>query len=194
MSISQQQFPDYELDDVRRVSTPQGVKAMFHPLRGTVLELLLERAATVQELAAAVERPKSSVAYHVGLLASAGLLKVIRTRTVRGREERFYGRTARSFYVEGPGPERTESTPNWFVAIAAESEQAQRDDNLRAGKRYAWISDDDADEFWFRVIALVNEYAQLPRTENGVAYAFQTALYPTKHPRLPQPHDTESED
>src|SRR5262245_61705104 len=69
MSISQQ-FPDYELDEVRRVSSPQAIKAMFHPLRGTLLELLLERAATVQELAAAVERPKSSIAYHVGLLAS----------------------------------------------------------------------------------------------------------------------------
>jgi hypothetical protein len=188
MSISQR-FPDYELDDVRRVSSPQAIKAMFHPLRGTLLELLLERAATVQELAAAVERPKSSIAYHVGLLASAGLLKVIRTRKVRGREERYYGRTARVFYVEGPGPERTESTPNYFEAIAAETEQAQRDDNLRAGKRYAWISDDDADEFWFRVIELVNEYAQLPRSDHGEAYAFLTALYPTKHPRLPKPND-----
>jgi hypothetical protein len=188
MSISQR-FPDYELEDVRRVSSPQEIKAMFHPLRGILLELLLERAATVQELAAAVERPKSSVAYHVGLLASAGLLRIIRTRKVRGREERYYGRTARVFYVEGPGPERTESTPNYFEAIAAESEQSQRDDNLRAGKRYAWISDDDADEFWFRVIELVNEYAQLPRSDQGEAYAFLTALYPTKHPRLPKPND-----
>jgi DNA-binding transcriptional ArsR family regulator len=189
MSISQQQFPDYELDDVRRISTPQEIKALFDPFRGILMELLLERAATVQELAAAVERPKSSVAYHVGLLTSAGLLRVVRTRKVRGIEERFYGRTARMFYVLGPGPERTESTPNWFEGIAAESEQAQRDDNLRAGKRYAWISDEDADEFWFRVIQLVNEYAQLPRAEGGEAYAFLTALYPTKYPRLPKASD-----
>jgi DNA-binding transcriptional ArsR family regulator len=189
MSISQQKFPDYDLDDVLRVSAPQQIKAMFDPFRGILLELLLERAATVQELAAAVERPKSSVAYHVGLLAKAGLLKVVRTRKVRGIEERFYGRTARMFYVLGPGPERTESTPNWFEAIAAESEQAQRDDNLRATKRYAWLTDEDADEFQFRVFELLSEYAQLPRAENGTAYAFVTALYPTKHPRLPKPSD-----
>lgn len=193
MSISQR-FPDYELEGVRRVSSPQEIKAMFQPLRGTLLELLLERAATVKELAAAVERPKSSVAYHVGLLASTGLLKVVRTRKVRGIEERYYGRTARIFYVEGPGPERTESTPNFFEAIAAESAQAQRDDNLRAMKRYAWISDDDADEFQYRVFELVNEYAQLPRSEQGEAYAFLTALYPTKHPRLPKPDDTLNDD
>ena len=72
---------------------------MSDSLRGTLLELVLERAATVGELAAAVGRPKSSVAHHVGVLVDAGLLKVVRTRRVRAIDERFYGRTARIFYV-----------------------------------------------------------------------------------------------
>lgn len=38
------------------------LRAMADPLRTTVLDLLLERAATVGELAAAVGRPNSSVA------------------------------------------------------------------------------------------------------------------------------------
>ncbi len=184
-----QQFPDYELEDVRVVTSPQEVKAMFDPLRGTLLELLLERAATVQELAAAVERPKSSVAYHVGLLTAAGLLKVVRTHKVRGTEERYYGRTARIFYVGGPSADQPEPAQNYFATVATESEPAQRDDNLRAIRRYAWISDADADEFWYRVFNLVNEYAQLPRADGGQAYAFLTALYPTKHPRLPKAKD-----
>lgn len=180
-----QQFPDYDLDDVCVVSSPEAVKAMFDPFRGTLLELLLERAATVQELAAAVQRPKSTVAYHVGLLTAAGLLKVVRTHKVRGIDERYYGRTARIFYVGGPRADQPEPEQNYFAAVATESEPAQRDDNLRAIKRYAWISDADADEFWYRVFNLVNEYAQLPRTDGGEAYAFLTALYPTEHPRLP---------
>lgn len=177
-----QQLPDYDLDDVRVVSSPQAIKAMFDPLRGTLLQLLLERAASVQELAAAVERPKGSVAYHVGLLAAADLLKVVHTRKVRGIDERFYGRTARIFYVGGP---MSEPPPGPFEEIAAESAPAQRDDNLRSIKRYAWISDADADEFWYRAFQLVNEYAQLPRDDEGEAYAFVAALYPTHHPRLP---------
>lgn len=185
-----QQFPDYELEDVRVVSSPQEVKAIFDPFRGTLLELLLERAATVQELAAAVERPKSTVAYHVGLLTDAGLLKVIRTRKVRGIEERFYGRTARIFYVGGPKREPAEPTAKFFTTAANESVPAYRDDNLRGIKRYSWISDADAEEFWRRVFELVNEYAQLPRSaDGGQAYAFLAALYPTKHPRLPDPED-----
>lgn len=184
-----QQLPDYELEDARVVSTPQEVKAIFDPFRGTLLELLLERAATVQELAAAVGRPKSTVAYHVGLLADAGVLKVVRTRKVRGIDERFYGRTARIFYVGGHRPEHPERMPNYITTAAAESVPAHRDDKLRAIKRYAWIAEQDAEEFWLRVFALVNEYAQLPRSsEAGQAYAFLAAIYPTDHPRLPDPH------
>src|SRR3954469_3255427 len=70
-----------------------------HPLRTTILGLLHERAATVTELAVALGRPKSTVAHHVKVLAEAGLVRVVRTRRVRAIEERFYGRTARMFYV-----------------------------------------------------------------------------------------------
>lgn len=188
MSISQQ-IPDYELDDVRIVTSTQELKAMFDPFRGTLLELLLERAASVQELAAAVGRPKSTVAYHVELLAAAGMLKVVRTRTVRGREERFYGRTARVFYVGRITPEQTALIPNRMAEWAAEAAPAHAADNLRAIKRYAWIDDADAEQFYRRVLELVNEFARLPRRRRGKAHAFMVALYPTEHPRLPDPDD-----
>jgi DNA-binding transcriptional ArsR family regulator len=183
-----QPSPDYELEDVRIVSSTEELKALFDPFRETLLDLLLERAATVGELAAAVGRPKSSVAYHVALLTNAGLLKVVRTRKVRAIEERFYGRTARIFYVGRITAEQLELIPNYVTTSAAESAPAHRDDNLRAIKRYAWISDADAAEFWRRVFELVNEYSQLPRSgESGKAHAFLAALYPTDHPRLPEP-------
>ncbi len=44
------------------LTQPSQVKALGHPLRNTILGLLHERAATVTELATAVERPKSTVA------------------------------------------------------------------------------------------------------------------------------------
>src|ERR1043165_9229573 len=91
--------PDYDLADRIALTRPSQVKAIGHPLRTTILGLLHERAATVTELATAVERPKSTVAHHVKVLTEAGLLQVVRTRRVRAIEERFYGRTARLFYV-----------------------------------------------------------------------------------------------
>src|SRR5690606_41812617 len=87
--------PDYELADTLEIDSPEQVQAISHPLRTTIIGLLHERAATVSELAQAVRRPKSTVAYHVGVLHDAGLLRVVRTRRVRAVEERSYGRNAR---------------------------------------------------------------------------------------------------
>src|SRR5690348_814553 len=108
-------LPDYELDEVRIVSSPTELKAMFHDLRSTLLELLHERAATVAELASAVGRPGSTVAYHVGVLVDAGLLQIVRTRRVRAIDERYYGRTARIFYVGRIQPEQLPMITNYLT-------------------------------------------------------------------------------
>src|SRR5436309_2350948 len=71
--------PDYELADRIALTQPSDVRALSHPLRNTILSLLHERAATVTELAAAVGRPKSTVAHHVNVLVDAGLVRVVRT-------------------------------------------------------------------------------------------------------------------
>ena len=93
------QIPDYDLDEMIVVTAPGQLRALADPLRGTLLDLLLERAATVTEMALAVDRPKSTVAYHVNLLVDSGLLQVVRTRRVRAIEERYYGRIARTIYI-----------------------------------------------------------------------------------------------
>ena len=124
--------PDYELVDRMALTAPAQVKAIGHPLRTTILQLLHERAATVTELAAAVERPKSTVAHHVDVLTRNGLLQVVRTRKVRAIEERFYGRTARMFYVAAePSPSGDEMPRDFndFEVAARESGAG-----VRAGK------------------------------------------------------------
>lgn len=93
------QWPDYELIDRIALTSTQQVRAVGHPLRTAILQLLHERAATVTELAAAIERPKGTIAHHVDVLVRAGLVRVVRTRKVRAIEERFYGRTARLFFM-----------------------------------------------------------------------------------------------
>ena len=186
---SNHQIPDYDLDDLRVVSSPQELRAMADPLRSTILELLLERAATVGELAAAVERPKSTVAYHVGVLADAGMLTVVRTRKVRAIDERFYGRTARIFYVGVINRSSDEQTPvciNDLSVAAAESIPAHDADVLRTIIRHARIPRERAAEFWERVFALTHEFMRLPRSGETV-YGFVAGLYPTEYPTLPEP-------
>lgn len=184
-----QEIPDYELDDVRIVTSNQELKAMFDPFRSTLLQLLLERAASIQELATATQRPKGTVAYHVRLLTDAGMLKIVRTRSIRGQEERFYGRTARLFGVGEIRPDQTALIPNTMAEWAADTVPAHEADELRAIRRYAWISDEHAHEFWNRVLQLVGESSQLPSRDRGRAHAFMAAFYPTERPRLPEPRE-----
>ena len=137
--------PDYDLADRLALTTPAQVKAIGHPLRTTILGLLHERAATVTELAVAVERPKSTVAHHVKVLAEAGLLQVVRTRRVRAIEERFYGRTARMFYVgveQGPDGDALPRDFNDFEVAARESAAAYLDGKLWGFIRHARVSRD----------------------------------------------------
>lgn len=185
MSIDRS-LPDYELDDLHIVTARTELKALFHPLRETLLDLVLERAATVKELAAAVDRPPSTVAYHVRVLVDAGLLKIVRTRKVRAIDERFYGRTARVFYVGQVQPEQVDMMPNALVEAAAESGPAHEADQLRAIHRHARIPRERAAEFWDKVFALTREFSATPRG-GDTTYAFVAGLYPSNYPSLPEP-------
>jgi DNA-binding transcriptional ArsR family regulator len=159
---------------------------MADPLRGTILDLLLERAATVSELAHAVRRPKSTVAHHVNVLMDAGLLRVVRTRRVRAIDERYYGRTARLFRVgEVNRPVGTPSAVGLspLARAAAEAVPAHEADDLRATLRHARIPAERAEAFWEHVLVLAQEFAKLPRSGNTV-YGFAVGLYPTDHPTL----------
>src|SRR5689334_8228581 len=101
--IAPSTYPDYELPDTVLADRPAQLKALGDRTRLTILDLVLERAATVSELAAALSRPKSTVAHHVEVLERAGLLRVVRTRKVRAVTEAYYGRTGRTVSVVNVG-------------------------------------------------------------------------------------------
>ena len=179
--------PDYDLADRLALTQPSQVKALGHPLRNTILGLLHERAATVTELAVAVRRPKSTVANHVKVLVDAGLVQVVRTRRVRAIEERFYGRTARMFYVSVERTADGEDMPrdfNDFEVAASESIDAFHDGKLWGFIRHARISEAQASDFWERMAELVAEFDRLPRSGDTM-YGFAVGVYPTDQPTLP---------
>ena len=181
--------PDYELADRIALTEPAQVKALSHPLRNTILGLLHERAATVTELATALGRPKSTVAHHVKVLTETGLLQVVRTRRVRAIEERFYGRTARLFYVgieRGPEGEELPRDFNDFEVAARESAAAFLEGKVWGFIRHARITEEQASEFWERMAELVAEFDRLPRAGKTM-YGFAVGVYPTDQPTLPDP-------
>ncbi|HEV8056250.1 MAG TPA: helix-turn-helix domain-containing protein [Nocardioidaceae bacterium] len=182
-----EQIPDYDLDEMVVVTAPEQLRALADPLRTTLLELLLERAATVTEMARAVDRPKSTIAYHVNLLVDAGLLRVVRTRRVRAIEERYYGRVARTLYIgvlnraEG---KQVVAAINGLAEAAAESAPAHAADELRCLLVHARIPIEEVRNFWAQVQELARRFAQIPRAGDQ-AYGFAAGLYPTDAPTLP---------
>jgi DNA-binding transcriptional ArsR family regulator len=188
MSINSR-IPDYDLVDRIELTTPAQLRAIANPLRSTILDLLLERAATVGELAVSLARPKSTVAHHVGVLVATGMLRVVRTRRVRAIDERSYGRTARTFMVgvvNRPGDAPLAVHANALSVAAAESVAAHEADDLRSILRHARIPRERVREFWDRVVTLSEEFAQVPRSGDTV-FGFAAGLYPTDHPTLPEP-------
>ena len=182
--------PDYDLDDTIELTSAVQLQALGNPLRTTILGLLHERAATVTELAIAVGRPKSTIAYHVSVLHAAGLVRVVRTRRVRAIEERYFGRTARMFYVGVGESAQDEALPldlNDLDVAAEESQQAYQAHRLWSFIRRARIPPERAAEFWTEAMALVHEFDRLPRS-GTIAYGFVIGIYPIRdYPVLPEP-------
>jgi len=186
MSVNQQ-VPDYQLDELLVVTAPEQLRALADPLRATLLELLLERAATVTEMARAVDRPKSTVAYHVNSLVDAGLLRVVRTRRVRAIDERYYGRVARTVYIgtlNRPEDREVVAAVNGLAEAAAEAAAAHAADELRCLLVHARIPIEEVRNFWAQVQEVARRFAQIPRSGDQV-YGFAAGLYPTDAPTLP---------
>ena len=168
--------PDYELADTVAADTPARLKALGDRVRLTILDLVLERAMSVTELAARLARPKGTVAHHVSVLHDAGLLQVVRSRRVRAVEERFYGRTGRTIELPGvPG-----ELPFLAMAIAEADHARMEADDACGGfsLRHARIPAERAAEWVDRVHALALEFAGQPRG-GDTEWALLVGVFPT---------------
>ena len=167
---------DYELDDVVRADTPEQIKALGDRLRLTILDLVLERAMTVSELAQRLGRAKGTIAYHVDLLMEVGLLKVVRTRRVRAVQERYYGRTGRTIAFPG-----TPGEMPFLADVLADVDLEALSAEECAGEftfRHARITPARVQEFAKRLDELALEFTTLPRG-GEVEFGLYLALFPT---------------
>jgi DNA-binding transcriptional ArsR family regulator len=171
---------DYDLEATVTADTPERLKALADPTRDLIVDLVLERAMSVTDLAARIGKPKGTVAHHVDVLVDAGLLKVVRTRKVRAMEERFYGRVGRTIVF----PDHDDDHELRFLSAARseiDGERMRRDDVGVLTLRHARIPADQAREFAARVERLALEFADLPRG-GDVEYAYLAGVFPTKRP------------
>jgi DNA-binding transcriptional ArsR family regulator len=84
-----------KLKPTRDVTDPKVIKALTHPLRHRILGVLDGRVASPSELAEEFESPIGNVSYHVRMLESVGLIRLVRTTPKRGAIEHHYEAVAR---------------------------------------------------------------------------------------------------
>jgi DNA-binding transcriptional ArsR family regulator len=170
--------PDYPSEPVLELTDAAQHKALGNVVRHRILALLNDRAATISQLAAALGVLKGSASFHVRTLEAAGLVRVVRTATVRGGLERYYGRTARRFEVSGPGRETGQALLRNALAEVA---VAPDDDRQMIATNRARLRPDRVAAFTARLAALLDEFGAEPEAGEPM-WALVVAMYPTGLP------------
>jgi DNA-binding transcriptional ArsR family regulator len=177
--------PGYDLDDELHLDDAAQYRALFEPTRMEIVRLVGQRAATVSQLAEALDRPKGTIGHHVDALADAGLVRVVRTERVRAIEAKYWGRTARTFVYGGfDGAGIAVPSP---VATAAEEYAAAGTVGM-ASLRHAQVPEGRAREWTERLAALAAEFASEP-AGGTTTYGLVLALYETERPTFPADAD-----
>jgi DNA-binding transcriptional ArsR family regulator len=170
-------LPDYEMADSMELTTAAQHRAVGNLVRAQVLGLLGDRAATISQLATELGALKGSISYHVRLLEEAGLIRVIRTRQVRGVVERYYGRTARRYELNDPNQADISSTLLRTAAAELDRRPSGSADDL-ISLAHGRLDPARAGDFVKRLSELVDEF-RLDRGSDGPMYALSVALFRT---------------
>ncbi len=105
------------------------VKALAHPTRVHILNILNERIASPNQLSKELDEELSGVSYHVKVLKELGCLELVDTKPRRGAMEHFYRATQRQFFNVH---EWEEVEPEGQRAITATILQMISEDTSRA--------------------------------------------------------------
>ena len=178
---------DYTAEEFVHAETPEQLKALGSQTRMTILDLLNERAASVTELSAALDKPKGTIGYHVKVLEEAGFIRVVRTRKVRAMTEKYYGRVAHTVVFHG-----IPDTGNKMFMLQQALNEAVVEEAVglpATTLRHVRMSEEQAAEFWEEVMELAVRFAKAPRSGDRV-YGLVSAIYPTDLPVLPDEEGT----
>ncbi len=168
-----------------RLTEPDQLKALGHVMRTRIVTLLLDRTASVSQLADALEAPVGTVGHHLGVLEDAGLVEVVTTRQVRGIVEKRYGRTARLFLLDHPAPEGAEFALGVLDEARAEAVvDLERDLVPAAAIAYTRLPPERVAAFGERLKELIDEF-RLEPAEGDTTWALVVGLLPTARRPLP---------
>ena len=203
------------------ISDLETLKVITDPLRLNILNLLRGEARTAKDLARALHLSQTKLYYHLCLLEQHGLIRVTGTRLVSGILEKQYQASAYKLSVDRRLFAPTPTTPTSYEGLdvflsaildythsdimrsvqsglAEFSEDAPPERALHVGRRWFWLTAEEAKAFMERFQALDNEFQRLhgdTPAEGTQLYEFLMGFYPTHQhsPRareFPEPPET----
>ncbi|MFJ6425016.1 ArsR/SmtB family transcription factor [Streptomyces hydrogenans] len=151
-------MPPEDLPETIHVTTDEQLRAVSNLTRHRIMAVLRFEPATITQIAERVGLAKGSSSYHVRLLERAGLVKVVRTRKIRGVTERYYAMAARTIALPDPGEGAPDVLMRHAVAdLEASSAQSER----HVGMAHLRLTDEQFAELGARLQALADEYRKL---------------------------------
>lgn len=118
----------------RPATTLTQVRALAHPLRLRLIELFASGPLTAKQAAQKLGQPPTRLYHHVATLERAGLLRLVRTRSVRGATEKYFAlarQPLRSLGRDGPDSMR-QATIRDRMAISVTLFDRARGELMRA--------------------------------------------------------------
>ncbi|MEV6367644.1 helix-turn-helix domain-containing protein [Micromonospora musae] len=150
-------MPSAELPETFHVTTHEQLRAVSNLTRHRIMAVLRFEPATITQIAERVGLAKGSSSYHVRLLERAGLVRVVRTRKVRGVTERYYTMAARSIVLPDPG----EGGPDVLMRHAVADLEASPVEGRHVRMAHLRLTEEQFAELGARLQALADEYREL---------------------------------
>jgi DNA-binding transcriptional ArsR family regulator len=167
--------------DHLELRTTAQFRALGHPLRHRLFNVLRQRPATLGQLAAALGSTKGTIGYHVQVMVDAGVVRLAGTRRVRGGTERYYEPVSRTLR---PDPDAGDGAEFLVQAALAEMLPHRPGDADFALLRHIWLSPTQARELAEQMEHLANHQHPAGR-DHGEAHGLLLCLYRADIPALP---------
>lgn len=156
-SLTIARMPTDDLPETFHVTTDEQLRAVSNLTRHRIMAVLRFEPATITQIAERVGLAKGSSSYHVRLLERAGLVKVVRTRKVRGVTERYYAMAARAIVLPDPG----EGGPDVLMRHAVADLEASPVGERHVRMAHLRLTDEQFAQLGARLEALADEYREL---------------------------------
>ncbi|SEG15284.1 Helix-turn-helix domain-containing protein [Nonomuraea solani] len=151
-------------------------KALGHPLRHRMVNVLRRRPATMSELTAALGSTKGTIGYHVRVLREAGLIRLTETRQVRGGTEQCFALVRTAFKLDDQA-----GAEFLFRAALAEMLPARPGGPEHTRLRHLWLTPDEVRTLADRLDAFAHETGG----SGAEPYGLLLSLYRADIPALP---------